>query len=170
MAEKDHETIADIIADMRTPDIRESANTSSTIEKRAFAYINDFLKGYADRLEAAHKRELHAGDAAKLREAVGKLLGVLYNMGVDENTLTIAIASPNCHMNSEHTLSVLKDARAALAAPARNCDVGTAEEQTQRYCRELPFPPEQDDLEYWGYEHLLRWAQMPYEEGGKEWN
>ena len=62
------------------------------------------------------------GDCAKLREVVRKLLDVLYDMGVDENTLAIAVESPNCHMKSEHALSVFKEARAALAAPPRNCD------------------------------------------------
>jgi len=71
----------------------------------------------------------------QMREALEKLLDVLYNMGVDENTLAIAIKSPNCHMNSEHTLSVLKEARAALDLPRRNCDVGTPDEQSRRYCK-----------------------------------
>lgn len=61
--------------------------------------------------------------------------------------------------------------RAALAAPLRNCDVGTAEEQCDRFLRfcqsrgcvnceigdgnRAKFPSCE-----------LVWAQMPYEEGG----
>ena len=63
-------------------------------------------------------------------------------------------------------------ANCALAAPPRNCDVGTAEEQAQRFhhqcfehhtgrcsphCRTLPAKTRQ--------ECALKWAQMPYEEG-----
>lgn len=64
--------------------------------------------------------------------------------------------------------------RKALAAPPRNCDVGTAEEQYQRYdkfccshfriadngsgnCLKCPFAQPACKL---------RWAQMPYKEGG----
>ena len=62
----------------------------------------------------------------------------------------------------------------ALSAPPRNCDVGTAEEQSERY-------------EKFCYAHRSRekgcgdcplcdipccefaWLQMPYEEGGARW-
>ena len=70
-----------------------------------------------------------------------------------------------------------KKIRAALAAPPRNCDVGTAEEQGERqkaYCRKH-FTP--DKLggncrkcplkNRRGWSCQLAWAQMPYaEEGG----
>ncbi len=62
----------------------------------------------------------------------------------------------------------------ALAAPPRNCDVGTAEEQTERFlaycyrmqvvsenlCEQCPLYSQKDCR--------LAWAQMPYEakEGG----
>ena len=63
----------------------------------------------------------------------------------------------------------------ALAAPPRNCDVGTAEEQAKRMdafcecyglvdgayrCERCQFLSE--------YRCELNWAQMPYEEGGAE--
>lgn len=61
-------------------------------------------------------------------------------------------------------------ARAALAAPARNCDVGTAEEQKERFkafceerdCHKCPF---------YGKSHCpLQWALAPFApaEGGAE--
>lgn len=57
----------------------------------------------------------------------------------------------------------------ALAAPPRNCDVGTAEEQTARYyafctkqhhetCQNCPCHSSSVKCE-------MAWAQMPYEEG-----
>lgn len=66
-------------------------------------------------------------------------------------------------------------ARAALAEPLRNCDVGTAEEQHKRfhefcwsyrsmdmcgnsYCNTCPLQGNKSCN--------LAWAQMPYEEGG----
>ena len=71
--------------------------------------------------------------------------------------------------------AALRKAKAALAAPRRNCDVGTAEEQTRRmeaeYCyvqkscyespsgRECPLHKAEVDCR-------LIWAQMPYKEGG----
>lgn len=75
--------------------------------------------------------------------------------------------------------------RAALAEPARNCDVGTADEQMGRYCkftyRYNPCSYRGDvrcaedcpihiKLKREGHGELLcqlEWAQMPYENGGE---
>ena len=72
--------------------------------------------------------------------------------------------------NRDRLIAITTKARAALAAPVRNCDAGTAEEQGERfyaYCkgrscadcaiRKFPNP-------FCG----IRWAQMPYEEGVKK--
>lgn len=60
----------------------------------------------------------------------------------------------------------------ALAVPLRNCDVGSADEQTERHesfcdkqcmlsCRECPFyKPMITDIECFS-----QWAQSPYQEG-----
>lgn len=50
---------------------------------------------------------------------------------------------------------------AALSAPPRNCDVGTAEEQAERLFRRY------GDTTI-GAEVALLWAAMPYDEGGAE--
>ena len=65
-------------------------------------------------------------------------------------------------------------ARAAIAAPARNCDVGTAEEQTIRFNKFCLDNRTENDFgcgdckcnseDSKKCEFL--WAQMPYEEGG----
>lgn len=59
----------------------------------------------------------------------------------------------------------------ALAAPMRNCDVGTAEEQKERF--EEFCDDEKGDRQHCRNCRLcnaldceLAWAQMPYEEGG----
>ena len=142
MADKKQETIAEIVAWLRTPQDGENG------------YLAAWRAEIADRIEAAHKREMeavikrnHLGNGAKLREALEFAEDELWAHGLFDASKRIA---------------------SALAAPPRNCDVGMAEEQAQRYSRRLPFPPEQGDCEFWEYEHLLRWAQMPYEEGGAE--
>ena len=67
----------------------------------------------------------------------------------------------------------LRKAKAALAAPPRNCDVGTAEEQFERWivlcgrynddCTGCPC----DDHTYASYANCFsNWAQTPYDEGG----
>lgn len=121
MSEKTH---AEIIAEMR---------------RRHFdVWVSEF-RSYADRLEAAHKREIdeaerranHAamknvseslaivgplydaesvGDCAKLREALSKscaYFAVVLNAGM---------------FNRVHLEALLNMAKAALAAPPRNCD------------------------------------------------
>lgn len=58
--------------------------------------------------------------------------------------------------------------RAALSAPPRNCDVGTAQEQENRFirfcegkssCKHCPLRNANSRCEF-------AWAQMPYKEGG----
>jgi hypothetical protein len=63
-------------------------------------------------------------------------------------------------------------AEAALAEPLRNCDVGTAEEQEERYIklkrehvdRLLRCPAEGHSF----FPDSLYWAQMPYEKEGEQ--
>lgn len=67
---------------------------------------------------------------------------------------------------------IVKDMRnlikKALAAPPRNCDVGTADEQAKRHKRWCDL---QSIKDCWGVGCLkcvAAWAQKPYEEGGAE--
>ncbi len=88
---------------------------------------------------------------------------------------------PNCDSCCKETIfsPYVKSARAALAAPARNCDVGTLTEQQQRfhdYCEKM----QHTDKACCGgcpIVHLrmqgvignsceLAWAQMPYRKEG----
>ena len=79
------ETIDDIIREMRVGDIRADDDTTSTV------CINDFLSGYADRIEEAAKREVDMWRAAfaKIksvvtlqRDKVG--LGEIGRIAIDE--------------------------------------------------------------------------------------
>lgn len=65
---------------------------------------------------------------------------------------------------------------AALAAPARNCDVGTAKEQAERFkafclprilrCSENSTCPAKHPCNEIGIQYCqLKWAQLPYKEG-----
>jgi hypothetical protein len=65
---------------------------------------------------------------------------------------------------------IIRKCDAALAAPLRNCEVGTAEEQARQfltYCvkqdceKTCPFRDCKNS-----YECAFGWAQMPYEKGG----
>lgn len=73
--------------------------------------------------------------------------------------------------------NAIANANTALAAPLRNCDVGTPKEQAERYevfcfkhfaqcsserpCSGCPCDGQEDSCQF-------AWAQMPYEEEGAE--
>ena len=115
------ETIVDIIAKMR-----QGMNPNGTAECQ---YLESDICMLADRLEAAHKREKAAieadalavggiveaerqrerGDAAKLREAVEKVIEIA-NKEWDASRETSAM------------WEIWEICKAALAAPPRNCD------------------------------------------------
>ena len=88
--------------------------------------------------------------------------------------------SAMCHTTDAHVLGYLNQiegwSKAALAEPARNCDVGTVEEQSARIrkfcsknglCRDGSYRCENCGFLY-DPNCELSWAQMPYEpeEGG----
>ena len=74
----------------------------------------------------------------------------------------------------EEMAIALDKAKAALAEPLRNCDVGTAEEQYARvraFCKRHKVGLRCVDCPVNGVlpkNCALIWAQMPYEEGGAE--
>ena len=102
------------------------------------------------------------GNAAKMREAFAKI-----------SDYAKAAA---CHTEDSHLLGYLKQierwSEAALSAPPRNCDVGTVEEQVERFqwfCDTRPC--DGCTLKNKVNETLdcaIHWAQMPYEEGDNE--
>lgn len=86
---------------------------------------------------------------------------------------------PNYIGAAENFLRRINEVKAALSLPRRNCDVGTAEEQTERFkdlCRKYrrgPGPranckgcPIQHESPHVGC--TFAWAQMPYKKEGEE--
>lgn len=108
-----------------------------------------------------NKNETSAGNAAKLREAL---------MAIKEVNDTRPHDAKGYEINDIIT--------EALAAPDRNCDVGTPKEQEERFkafcashwnlnntdgeCAGCPLN------ERTGAECEFAWAQMPYKEGGEK--
>lgn len=180
-----YETLADIVAEMREartdfpfvylmgePDTPEVIDFKSKeiIEPRRINIRRVTVKELADRIEAAWNRE--HGNAAAMRAALKPWISMgewlLENAGKDALGAGIAKMSPAIRQR-------LEEARAALSAPPRNCDVGTAEEQTKRFsdfcaahrqtdlprCAECPLENTPPDTGC-----SFAWAQMPYTEGG----
>ena len=109
-------------------------------------------RSYADRVEA-----IGTGNIAKQREALKDIVRL-----VEQIRLLYSDFPHEIH-------DIARKARAALAAPPRNCDVGTAEEQAERLHR---FCISQDcatcpcDIGKADGRCEFAWAQIPYEEGG----
>ena len=100
------------------------------------------------------------GNAAKMREALSDACYAMFNFLKTQNGGYGEMAK------------ALDKAKAALAEPPRNCDVGTDEEQSRRYeelcdrhtcgsrCSASGCPMYEHDCS------PFAWGQMPYEEGG----
>ena len=146
----DNETIADIIAAKR----RLAAEMEKALGDQHASV--EMLKDDADRIEAAHKRELsknvskngadfgQLGGAAKLREAVDAIIS-----GYEKSDLCDMNYGEWCHDSANICVNVplckaIHEARTALAAPARNCDkYATVKEATEAFARErqdMPHP------------------------------
>lgn len=99
---------------------------------------------------------MEAGNVKTMRDALLNIQEYAAAMDVDDGNV----------------LAILDACRDALALPARNCDVGTAEEQAERlveFCNSTDCgrcPHNRVGMDFRGC--TLAWAQMPYEaqEGG----
>ena len=211
MSNERQETVADIVAEMRIGDLCAGDTTSARPE-----YINDFLASYADRIEAAWKREQEAttekslvvGNAATVRGIAQEMLNTSMQDTTAERIngwamrLAEACEQPVTDCNQlgnavamREALEAIKDtldkwrlngveywqyselfdiANTVLSAPPRNCDVGTAEEQAERFktfCYIYPLNCAGCPLKDSGITHnecAIFWTQMPYEEGGEK--
>lgn len=112
-----------------------------------------------------------------------KMMKSANNMVVMRETLaTIAnmaskVDNVGCVIACKMAKAIIRRADAALRAPARNCDVGTAKEQAERFnafcsahydinnvdgeCSRCPLTGNGDTCEF-------GWAQMPYKEREKQ--
>ena len=182
------ETVADIVAEMRGREFDDPhLNRDGMIGARRLA------SGWADRIEAAWKRQeqcyldqmrdavnmigherfvkehSQVGNAAATREAL-----VAVKKSIDDMGISSLDCDPTILMASITQVCARLSARIerALSAPARSCDVGTAEEQAERHsrfcishgglCKRCPAHRRTHNG------CVLAWAQMPYgvEEGG----
>lgn len=93
------------------------------------------------------------GNAAAMREALKLALSLLdLDKGCSYKTI------------SQKDIDFIKS---ALSAPPRNCDVGTAEEQTKRFRRFCNNTKCQYcNITFNNGSCSFNWAQTPYEEGG----
>jgi hypothetical protein len=98
---------------------------------------------------------------------VESLLELLDDFGINEEIVSISHENIVYResLKTERTLAVLRKAKAALAEPLKNCEVGNDREQDLRFydfcgsrssCVECP-------LRGGVYSCSLSWSQMPYE-------
>ena len=128
------------------------------------------IYGWATRLAACEQTVTdcnHLGNAAAMREALERLRERAL-MDLYENAF---VADPSGNYK-EFIKRTIKIAESVLSAPPRNCDVGTAEEQAERFktfCHIYPLNCAGCPLKDSGITHnecAIFWTQMPYEEGG----
>lgn len=168
MSEK-QETIADIIAEKRRQAEvieRDCAEKMKRGEMVSDCYARELvadIRREADRLEAAHKRE--HGNSAALREALKAAELGLFRW------LSGSIS------RDEHR-ELVATIKTALAAHARNCDVGDAADWEKRFgeecdkghiCSDCPVRYAKTRMAIEldkGARCEFVWAQMHYEEGG----
>ena len=103
------------------------------------------------------------GNAAAMRKALSDACYAMFNFLKTQNS------------GFEEMAKALDKAKAALAKPPRNCDVGTPLEQYKRFdkiCSARGLPKDCQLFEKTSPccspLCFARWAQMPYEEGGAE--
>lgn len=103
-----HETTADVIAAMR--------DEGRTGESSCLEWVGAKMRDYADRFEAAHKREsgVAVTGSNQLREALWQ---------AKEIARTIYSTSDKGSSHEDLSEKLVEIANAALAAPPRNCDL-----------------------------------------------
>ena len=189
MSNANHETIADIVADIR------AQNQGLPEDSYALSPLVCDLLSLADRIEAAAKREREAGaEAAQVCGEIGEMIGreatrekssrvgnaakmrealrQVSRVAVEMTRKTVTGESEDRKTVDEWALRLCDIVSATLAAPPRNCDVGTDEEQSRRYeelcdrhtcgsrCSATGCPMYEHDCS------PFAWGQMPYDEGG----
>lgn len=180
-----NETIADIIAEKREmADALESATSRDRTAEQQETI--DDLRTDADRVEAAFERDRTSRRSIKIPievvpELVGNAAAVREALELLNQLFDSCVLGTHSEMTADEMDKVDElyfKTKAALAAPPRQCDIGTAEEQAGRFAKvctanskdgvrglcseKCPFSRDYQS------ECALAWAQMPYEakEGG----
>lgn len=134
--------------------------------------LNDAIAEEQRRKMATTEKSSAVGNVAKLREALMEIRDICLRVGANISPTSKKYQSREC----QTIFACFRKAADALAAPQRNCDVGTAEEQAARMrafcvknglCRDGSYRCENCGLLH-EFRCELTWAQMPYEEGGAE--
>ena len=165
MSDERHETVADIMSEMR--EYADSMEKHDLYDLRECA--TDYLRVLSDRIEDAVNRENRTvekssvvGNAAAMREAL-----VIVKRLFDGRLMW----QPDIRKAHEAV-------NAALSAPPRNCDVGTAEEQAERFYAFCGYHRFQSGIKGMCSSLcpcircrdmcncITTWSQMPYDEGG----
>lgn len=129
------------------------------------------LERLADRIEAAHARE--SGNAAAMREA---MTSVAENLALHVQCGRFVAPGDHVSFPASEAEAYIRDIRAALSAPPRNCDVGNAADQARRFqdfCHAHRTASTSCMRTCPGYNapDVRRcqaiWSQLPYQEGGK---
>lgn len=189
------ETLADIVREMRNPprDGRDDCYCPNCGD-----YIDGVLRLWADRIEAAAEQERahqealrinecivsreeaasewqkRIGNSAALREALEKFLDLA------RRGLAFVTSYRYTEEENDELEEAFANAKSALAKPARNCDVWSADEQAERFlaeCKRHDHCTTCPVHAMWGVWRVGQpksckfiWAQMPFvpAEGGAE--
>lgn len=165
MSEERHETVTD--------------NVSANHQFREVSKMIPHEEVTVSKMETTtptNEKSSAVGNAAAMREALEKTKSVIATCmeilnkipdWCDYDGLVDEVADELCDLRDSHV-------KAALSAPPRNCDVGTAEDQEIRYqelcdshtCGSIC---SRSGCPLYAYDcSPFAWAQMPYEEGGAE--
>ena len=182
MSDEKHETVEDIVADIR------AQNQGLPEDGYALSPLVCDLLRIADRIEAAANRQFR--EAAKMipheEVSVSKMetttptreksssVGNAAAMRKALMEASIALSSAtHHHLTEDDAKECLAVIESALSKPPRNCDVGTAEEQAKRFnsfCKTHLSgirgicSPQCPCIECRSMFHCLtKWAQMQYE-------
>ena len=143
-------------------------NKQRRISSHSLAIISTAQVAERKWREAFMSNSQNNGNAAKIREALERCASmgeqIDNQLGSSEDTV-YAFRGERC---LAHNIS--ECARAALSAPPRNCDVGTADEQHARFDRFCDKYENCTECPVWRGGGLtsrcsMYWAQMPYEKG-----
>lgn len=170
------ETLAAILAEMRKTakdsyaektakrlEGHEATGTRDALDiKDAIQCLRDddkYLLDLADRIEAAARREREPGNAAATRGALEEL--------VYRKCLVQGSCGKPMDKLCTYTACIWHPYRAALAVPARNCDVVRNEDEALSRCRES-VAVERDAAYDRGMRDAIRWLLAPAKKGGEK--